>query len=342
MFHRPRIFDFRLRTVDRRFSTVDRRRLWTFDLGLLGLSVLFLFQTSLTLPFMEVFTQRDAALVLNEQTVQLDAGGKQLAAYLVTPKVPGRLPAVVLASGREGLSDALRTYAREMAGVGYVTLAVDYRGDGAADGSPLLREVLGRSNDLAQVVDWLAAQPAVDPDRIGALGWNDALDAVNRLAHTSKVTAVYPTQMDSQMRMTEGAWVDIYEFLGKHVEDALVPNTPAGADAPIVRIVDIMRAVNSEQGVRGRLARALTTPPADEAVWEQARSDAAMVAEAGNLLLAEKPPKGSPAGWRRRATDFRAAAQALLGAVERRDFAATQQSLRELPQTCAACHVDYR
>ena len=60
------------------------------------------------------------------------------------------------------------------------------------------------------------------------------------------------------------------------------------------------------------------------------------------LLLTRQPPKGSAAGWQQRAADFRAAAQTLLRAMERRDFAAAQQSLRELPQTCAACHAEYR
>jgi hypothetical protein len=130
--------------------------------------------------------------------------------------------------------------------------------------------------------------------------------------------------------------------MSKNVEEApaLVP-LPQPAP-PFVRIVDIMRAINSDQGVRGRLARALATKPANDAQWEQVRSDAAMMVEGGDLLLAERPPKGSAAGWRMRAAGFRSAAETLLGAVERRDFAAAQQSLRELPQTCSACHAEYR
>ena len=46
----------------------------------------------------------------------------------------------------------------------------------------------------------------------------------------------------------------------------------------------------------------------------------APVAEAGNLLLAHRPPKGSLTGWRQRATDFRGAAQELLRAIEMRQL----------------------
>ena len=303
---------------------------------------LFLFlQTSLSMPFLDLFAQRDGG-ALTERSFQLDAGARQIPAYLVRPAAPGKLPAILLASGREGLTDSLRRFAREIAGLGYATLAVDYRGDHNMNGSPLLKEILGSAGDLDAAAGWLAAQPGIDPDRLGALGWNDAFDAVNVLAQRGKVAAAYRSPIESQMAMSEQAWVDIYEFFGKHVEDVRVADMPARPDAPFARIVDIMRAINSDQGVRGRLARSLAAPPADAAAWEQARSDAAMIAEAGNLLLARQPPKGSAAGWRQRAADFRAAAQTLLRAMERRDFSAAQQSLRELPQTCAACHAEYR
>jgi dienelactone hydrolase len=308
-----------------------------------GLSVLLLLQTSLSTPFLDQFSHRETAPPATEQAVQIDAGGRSIAAFLVTPAAPaGRLPAVLLVSGREGLTDSLKQFARETAGIGYVTLAVDFRGDQDANSSPLLREILGRSDDLAAAAGWLAAQPAVDPNRIGAIGWNTAFEAVTRLAQARKVTAVYPAKIDSQTGMTEQMWVDIYEFFGHRVEDARAAVPPAPADLPIARIVDIMRAIMSDQGVRGRLARALVVPPPGDAEWEQARADAAMVAEGGNLLLAEPPPKGSRAGWRQRATDFRAAAQTLLRALDARDFAAAQQSFRELPRACAACHADYR
>jgi dienelactone hydrolase len=312
------------------------------------LAGLLILQSWLSIPFLDEFARREPALALSEQSVQIERDGRRVSGFLVTPAAAGRLPAVLLGSGRDGLTESLRQFAREIAGIGYVTLAIDYRGDEQTATSPLLRAMTERSGDLREAVDWLAAQPAVDPDRIGAVGWNAAFDAIATLTGSRNVTA-YPTRLDSQAAMTEQAWVDIYEFLGKHVEDATSANagtraaTPDSAARPeFVRIVDIMRAITSDQGIRGRLARRLAAPPVNDDEWEQARTDAAMVAEAGNLLLAHQPPKGSASGWRRRATDYRSAAEGLLRAVESRDFDTAQRSLRELPQTCAACHADYR
>src|SRR6187200_2215005 len=93
---------------------------------------------------------------------------------------------------------------------------------------------------------------------------------------------------------------------------ATPPDASPPREAPIARIVDIMRVINSDDGIRGRLANALAQPPKGDAEWDRARSDAAIVAEAGNLLLAEPPPRGSAGGWRQRASDFRASAQGLL------------------------------
>src|SRR5205814_459253 len=155
------------------------------------------------------------------------------------------------------------------------------------------------------------------------------------------VNLPHTVRLDAAPGISELAWVGIYEFLAKHVEDATATKSVV-PEADIARIVDIMRVINSDDGVRGRLAQSLAAPPANDGQWEQARSEAAIVAEAGNLLLAHRPPKGSLTGWRQRATDFRGAAQELLRAIEMRDYAAAQLSLRMLPRTCSACHADYR
>ena len=339
-------------------------------------------------PFLDMFIDREAALKLVEQSIQLDVDGRQLPGYLVAPTVQGRLPAVLVAPGREGLSESVRRFTREIAGIGYVTLAVDYPPNQAADASALLRAIADPSNDLVTAVDWLAAQPSVDPERIGAIGWDDRLYRIAQLAETGRVKAAVVTgngacadseplfrvrsvpilvvahsgdrecaslqarfrtanlphtiRLDVAPGIAELAWVEIYELLGKYVEDAPATNTLDPPEADIARIVDIMRVINSDDGVRGRLAQSLAAPPVNDGQWEQARSEAAIVAEAGNLLMAHRPPKGSVTGWRQRATDFRSAAQALLRAIEMRDYAAAQQSFRVLPKTCAACHAEYR
>jgi hypothetical protein len=149
-------------------------------------------------------------------------------------------------------------------------------------------------------------------------------------------------RIDSEREISETVWVEIYELMGKHVEDARVADPSPPLESGVARIVDIMRAINSDDGVRGRLARMLASPPVNAEQWEQARSEAAIVAEAGNLLLARRPSKGSAAGWRERSIEFRTAAETLLRAVEAHDFSAAQEALRTLPKTCAACHAEYR
>ena len=140
------------------------------------------------------------------------------------------------------------------------------------------------------------------------------------------------------------AWVNIYEFLGKHVEDARDARTDSSrqAEDQFARIADIMRVINSDNGVRGRLSSSLASPPSGDEQWDQTRSEAAILAEAGSLLLALSPPKGTVVGWRERAIEFRSAAQTLLRAIEQRDFSAAQEALRLLPKSCASCHADYR
>ncbi len=334
-----------------------------------------------TRPFLEIFRRQEAGPRLVTESVEIDAGASKLPGYLVRPAVPERLPALLLAPGEKGLTPELQQSARELAGAGYVTLAVAYDRPPAAAGSSLLGAISEEqaTDRLGAVVEWLAAQPFTDPERLGAIGWEASAGRVLRLAGRGKLQAavvsgagvcteaqslpplrnvpvlVFETggrracaALEAPLRVAaagedaEQAWVEIYEFLGKHVEDARITATPASPEGQIARIVDIMRVVNSNEGVRGRLAQALAAPPASEEQWEQARSQAAIVAEAGNLLLAHRPPKGTVSGWRERATAFRSEALTLLHAIERRDFPAAQQSLRTMPQTCAACHADYR
>ena len=53
---------------------------------------------------------------------------------------------------------------------GYVTLRFDMRGCGKSEGEFGRVICLEQVEDLGNALDFLAAQPAVDPDRIGAIG----------------------------------------------------------------------------------------------------------------------------------------------------------------------------
>jgi dienelactone hydrolase len=139
------------------------------------------------------------------------------------------------------------------------------------------------------------------------------------------------------------AYVELYEFLGKYVEDAaLAAGVPSPAEKEIASIADLMRAVNSPGGVRGVLIRDLEKEPATPAAWDRVRANAALVAEAGNLLGRRTPPKGSHSDWQEQARAFTAAAERLATAADRRDYAGARRGLADLAARCAVCHREHR
>jgi carboxymethylenebutenolidase len=148
---------------------------------------------------------------------------------------------------------------------------------------------------------------------------------------------------------TEQAWVEIYNFLGKYVEDA-PDNGPAFAgaakssprDSAAATIADIMRAVNEPTGVRGALIRALEKKPGGPQEWESVRAHAALIAEAGALLEHRRPRKGAHAHWLHEARAYTAAARAVVAAADRQDYEGARHALGALGERCAACHKQHR
>jgi dienelactone hydrolase len=139
------------------------------------------------------------------------------------------------------------------------------------------------------------------------------------------------------------AWNEIYKFLEKTDASAgLGQEAPAPPSSSVATIRDIMRVINSDDGVKGKLAGLLATPSNADVPWELARSHAAILVESCDWLLARRPPKGSLAGWRGRVADFKAATQTLLQSVEQHNLPAAQQALSRLPQSCGTCHRDHR
>lgn len=135
----------------------------------------------------------------------------------------------------------------------------------------------------------------------------------------------------------EEAWLEIYEFLGKHVEDTTGP-----VDGRAGGIGELMRAVNSPAGLRGTLIRALEKEPANEASWKEARALAAMIAEGAGILERLRPPRGAWGQWQEQARTFREHAQKLVHDTERRDFKAARQALDSFGNRCAVCHKHHR
>lgn len=320
------------------------------------------------------------ALVASQEIETASVSIEQVRGYVVYPKAEKRVPAVLILGG--GVGQPAQKIAHEMAQHGFAALALDHDPDHPSGMSPLLEAVIGgQSDDRADAgIAWLIRQPFVDSRKIAAFGWGPGVAAILHLARQGKLGAgvvagesvcaeadQWPQiagtrflvivgssgcnlsslrqRSDVQFQTAAGEAFpedaddeSAYEFLAGSFKDAPVDSTGQG----IARIVDVMRVINSDEGVNGRLAKSLALPPTGDRQWEQARSAAAILAESGNLLLRLRAPKGSDVEWQRQAIDFRTAAEKVLRAVEKRDFVAAQNALRILPKSCASCHAVYR
>lgn len=105
--------------------------------------------------------------------VTFESDGLRLAGHLRAPEAPsGSMPALVFSGPLTGVKEQVTgLYADALADAGYHTLAFDHRNFGASDGAPRQHEdPAGKLADLRDAVSWLAAQPGVDPNRIGCVG----------------------------------------------------------------------------------------------------------------------------------------------------------------------------
>jgi len=151
-------------------------------------------------------------------------------------------------------------------------------------------------------------------------------------------------------KAADRAWFEIYEFFGKHVEDAELNSSLVVArssitgksDPPLVSIDDVMRAINGPAGIRSDVARALGEAPRDEKEWKLLRARAAVMTDSGATLMRLKPQKGTAASWRRHATAYRDAAAALVDAADRRKLTDARSAFDRLNASCARCHAEHR
>ncbi len=355
-------------------------------------------------PFLSEFLAGNSAATVSKEVAFPTAVGRA-AGYLARPDTPERLPAVLLIPGAGSLGDWMKENARDLAGIGYVVLAVDRSRQGPASTDLDDEQALA---ELSAAVRWLRRRPDVLPDRVGVAGWSrgggqalalaasmslqacvvcdgpltDDLALLAGLRRTpvlglfggngrtarEEVPAFQKTLSGAvappRVRIYEGAgdgfmgppgregyargpadrdYVEMYEFLGKYVEDAaLATAAPVPAEKEVASIADLMRAVNSPAGVRGVLIRDLEKQPATAAAWDRVHANAALVAEASSLLGRRTPPKGSHGDWQGQARAYTAAAEELVAAADRHDYAGARRGLEGLAARCAACHRAHR
>lgn len=113
------------------------------------------------------------------QAVSFPSGSARFDAYLARPDGDGPFPAVVVIHEIFGLNENIKDIARRFAGEGYVALAVDlFAGRNRAIcmarfmAGMLLKSLShGSIGDLKAALSFLAGQPGVDGERLGAIGF---------------------------------------------------------------------------------------------------------------------------------------------------------------------------
>src|SRR5205085_2653506 len=124
-------------------------------------------------------------VVVQREDVRYSNGLVSLSATLEVPRIPGRLPAVVIVHG-SGMSDRRNAwttaYADALARRGIVVLYPDKRGSGSSDGDWRTASFADLAGDASAGVALLRARPDVDPSRIGAIGFSQGGYVVSILA----------------------------------------------------------------------------------------------------------------------------------------------------------------
>jgi carboxymethylenebutenolidase len=118
-----------------------------------------------------------SAFAADTKSVSYKSGDETVQAQLYTPAGKGPFPAIIVIHEWMGLNDWVKDQASKLSDQGYVTLAIDlYRGKVAT--TPDVAHELMRGlpedrakRDLHAAFKFLASQPNVKKDRIGAIGW---------------------------------------------------------------------------------------------------------------------------------------------------------------------------
>jgi len=111
------------------------------------------------------------------KTVSYKSGDETVQGILYTPAGKGPFPGLIVIHEWWGLNDWVKEQASKLADRGYVALAVDlYRGKVATTPDEAHQIMRGVPEDRAQrdlhaAFAFLASQPNVKKDRIGAIGW---------------------------------------------------------------------------------------------------------------------------------------------------------------------------
>lgn len=147
--------------------------------------------------------------------------GVRCAALLWRPPDLLAAPAVVLCHGFRGIKEwALPEFAALFAELGYVALAIDYRGFGGSDGQRGRLVPADQVEDIRSALSWLEAQPYVDGTRLHLYGTSfGGANVVAAAAADERVRAVVCQVGIGDVRR---AWPDAYRrFKDRMREDRI-------------------------------------------------------------------------------------------------------------------------
>lgn len=206
---------------------------------------------------------------LIRKAIQFDNHGHKVAAILRMPEDAQDKKNAAIVCIHPGSSCKEQTagiYAEKMAGQGYVTLVFDASCQGESEGEPRYAEIPAlRVEDVHCAVDYLAAQPFVDPDRIGVLGvCAGGGYAVNSAMSDHRIKAV-GTVVGANIGRVQRESVDIIQTMeaagrqrtaeAQGAEPMIVgwiPNNHEEREQAGITDIDIMEAVDYYTTPRGK------------------------------------------------------------------------------------------
>ena len=128
-------------------------------------------------PLLAVSLLVSTSFAADGKSVSYKSGDETVQGVLYTPQGKGPFPGIIVIHEWWGLNDWVKDQAAKLADLGYEALAIDlYRGRVATTPDQAHEIMRGvpedRANrDLKAAFEFLAAQPNVKKDRIGAIGW---------------------------------------------------------------------------------------------------------------------------------------------------------------------------
>jgi dienelactone hydrolase len=166
----------------------------------------------------ELTRSTEGAAMIATREVTYDVDGLTMIAHLARPDGEGPWPAVLIGHDGVGLDEYQRQRAEDLAGHGYLALAMDYYGGELFFNRPaaMLARVMPLLADAERMrvigraaLDVLLAQPGVDPDRIAALGYGAGGHIVLELARLGvpfkSIAVVHPSLPEARAE----DWTDL-------------------------------------------------------------------------------------------------------------------------------------